>query len=254
MRIGKMVVPNFRLEFLLPALKKIDGTFKGEDGSKQDIADILEHEPKSGTLAQKIGDFKTYGLLEGRKDKLAVTELGKRAVSADESERNQAIQEAVKHVPLWSIFLSKYGTSIGKEHFAVTLRRDTGAEQSVAEKNAKFVRNAYLKDVSLIKSVGEPKTAPESGETADVTAVDRTWKMEAQSTDVKTASGYIWYPAYGRSPIEIKDDLSFAIAEKVLEAIKLDLKRRQKETARKDDELGKVESGQESENGESRDV
>ncbi len=177
MRIGKMVIPNFRLEFLLPALEKIDSTFQGEEGSRQDIADILDHEPKSGTLSQKLGDFKTYGLLEGRKDKLAVTELGKRAVSSDEAERNQAIEEAVKHIPLWSLFLKKYGISIGKEHFAVTLRRDTGAAQSVAEKNAKFVRNAYLKDVKLIEFVGEPKMALQAEEVLDAKAVDRTWKM-----------------------------------------------------------------------------
>lgn len=252
MRIGKMVVPNFRLEFLLPALKKIDSTFKGEEGSRQDIADILDQEVKSGTLSQKIGDFKTYGLLEGRKDKIAVTELGKRAVSSDEAERNQAVEEAVMHIPLWSLFLRKYGKSIGKEHFAVTLRRDTGAAQSVAEKNAKFVRNAYLKDVRLIQSVDEPKTPPESDDMLETKAVDRTWHMESKSNDLKKASGYIWYPEYGQSPIEIKDELSFAIAEKVLEAISLDLKRRQKETARKDDELRSIEPKEELDNEDSR--
>ena len=161
------------------------------------------------------------------------------------------MQLAVRNVPLWGIFLKKYGTSIGKEHFAVNLRRDTGAEQSVAEKNAKFVRNAYLQDVGLIESVGEPKMALQAEEVSDAKAADRTWKMEAKPTSLKKAIGYIWYPEYGQSPIEIKDDLSFAIAEKLLEAIRLDLKLRQEEAAHSDNGLDSVESKEESENGES---
>ena len=46
MRIGKYIIPNSRLEVLLGALQKIDDTFMGEAGSKQDIADILGHEPR----------------------------------------------------------------------------------------------------------------------------------------------------------------------------------------------------------------
>ncbi len=222
MRIGKYIIPNSRLEVLLGALQKIDDTFMGEAGSKQDIADILGHEPKSGTLAQKIGDFKTYGLLEGRKDKLAVTELGKRAVSVDETERNEAICEAVKHVPLWSIFLKKYGTSIAAEHFAVTLRRDTQAAQSVADKNAKFVRNAYLKDVGLIESVSEPKMLPEGDEIIGAEALDRKSTMDTQSVGAKKASIDIGQ-GYGIARFEIRNQSDYDIAQNLLETIRLSL-------------------------------
>jgi hypothetical protein len=223
MRIGKYIVPNSRLDVLLIALKKIDDTFMGEEGSKQDIADILGHEPKSGTLAQKIGDFKTYGLLEGRKDKLAVTGLGKRVVSARETERNEAIGEVVKHVPLWSMFYGKYGTSIPKENFAVALRRDTHAEQSVAEKNANFVRNAYLRDVKLMESVGEPGMGPESHEVVATDVADRKSTMETQSAGAKKASIDIGQ-GYGIARFEIRDQEDYDIAQNLLETIRLSLK------------------------------
>lgn len=236
MRIGKYSIPRFHLDSLLVATKKIYEQFNSDEVSSQDIAPILGLKASSGGFLQKLADLRSYGLIEGRKDKITVSELGKKATYGDDSEQTSAFEELVRNIPLWGKFLSKYGTSIKEENFWVDLARITGAERLDAKKKATAIRKAYLDDVKYIKSVGEPKTTPESDETVDAKAVDRTWKMEAQSTDLRKASGYIWYPEYGQSPIEIRDDLSFAIAEKVMEAIRLDLQRRQKETLRKSDE------------------
>lgn len=222
MKIGNMVIPNFRLAFLLSALKKIDDTFKGEEGSKRDIAEILGHATYSGTLAQKIGDLKTYGLLEGRKDKLRVTDLGRQAVSADEKQQNEAIEQAVKHVPLWGTFYKKYGPSIGPEQFAVYLRRETHSEESIDEKNIKFARNAYLKDVKLIESVSEPRMEPEHKEPLARRHADRKSVMEEQAAGTRKVSMELGED-YGMARIEVRNQSDFDIAQNVLETIRLSL-------------------------------
>lgn len=247
MKIGKYSIPRFHLDSMLVATRKIYEQFNSDEISAEDIAPILGQKASSGGFLQKLADLRSYGLIEGKKDKIIVSELGKKATYGDDSEQTSAFEELVRNIPLWSKFLSKYGTSIKEENFWVDLARITGADRLESKKKAPAIRKAYLDDVKYTKSAGEPQTTLESGVVEGETAADRTWKMQVQSTAVKKASGYIWYPEYGQSPIEIKDDLSFAIAEKVLEAIKLDLKKKQKETVSKDDESNSVKLNEESE-------
>jgi len=248
MKIGNYSVPNYRLDFLIVETKEIYDNFKKERFSKRDIAEILKHDIKSGTLAQKIADLRSYRLIEGRVDENSVSELGFKIVyGVDETERNAAIEQAVRNIKLWDKLLAKYGTSIKEENFEIVLRRDTEADPIDAKKKAKFIRNAYLEDVKLIKNVGEPKKPPQDLESGDIKTRDRIWNMEIEGKNLDEPSGYIWYPKYGRAPTEIRDDLSYAIAEKVLEAIKVDLERKKKEKAMKGNEYENSES-QESEN------
>ena len=164
----------------------------GERGEQARYRRYFRTRTKEWNFGTKDRGFQDIRITEGRKDKLAVTELGKRAVSGDETERNEAIGDAVKHIKLWSIFYRKYGTSIPRENFAVTLRRETGAEPSVAEKNANFIRNAYLKDVALIESVGEPKTEAENEEPLGQGLADRKPDMEEQAAGNKKSQHGNW--------------------------------------------------------------
>ncbi|MGA9080749.1 MAG: hypothetical protein WB581_11055 [Halobacteriota archaeon] len=223
MELGKYVVPNFRLASLLEGLKKIDNTWQGEEGTKQEIAQILKHPEDSGTLGQKISDLKAYGVLQGgRKDKYAVTDLGKMAISTDKAKSQKAIQEAIGNIELWNRLRRKHGTSIGKEFFPVILQRETGVDQAVAEKRAVFVRNAYIKDMRLIESADEPKTTPEIDEVAGEEAVGRKWDMSTQSVESNRVSLNMGQD-YCIARFEIRSQHDFDVAQKTLETIRLGL-------------------------------
>jgi hypothetical protein len=147
MQIGNMKVPTNSLEVLLDATKKIYKDSSGKEISKARIAEILGHSP-GGTFSTKMADLRDYGLIEGRKNNILVTKLGKQAtVPRDDSEKNAALLKAVKNIPLWKKLLEDVGTSIKPENFWHHLADITGAERSVAKDNADAVRKAYLKDV-----------------------------------------------------------------------------------------------------------
>jgi hypothetical protein len=228
MELGKYVVPNFRLASLLDGLKKIDNTFKGEEGTKQEIAQILNQPADSGTLGQKISDLKAYGVLQGgRKEKYAVTDLGKRAISTDEMESQKAIRQAIGNIELWTILRRKHGTSIGKEYFPVILTRETGAEQAVAQKKAAFVRNAYIKDMRLIESVGEPTKGPsDSDENAVIRAsgeevAGRTKTMIVQPSGEQIAPNTVELGRdYGKASLDIRDQRGYDNAQTMLDMIR----------------------------------
>lgn len=244
MKIGEYSIPLYRLNTLVDATKKLDDHFQGEEMDREGIAAILGHAPASGTLTQKMADLKSYGLIAGKMDRFTVTTLGKQVTSGNRTKENEARLKLVQNIPLWSIILDKYGTSIKQEHFEVDLRRITGVEPSVAENKAPEVRKAYLEDVRYIKSVGEPTEAPRNmGARTD--SADRTSTMEAQVMSPEKAIVDIKYPGYS-GQIEIRDKISLEIVRKLLDAIELYLKAKQEQAVLENNE-SKNEESQENE-------
>jgi hypothetical protein len=230
MRIGSYSIPLYRLDALLDATREIYEQFKGDEVSTEYIAPILGQKPKSGAFFQKMADLRSYGLITGSRDKIKVTELGKQVtLFKDEAEKNAALQEIVSNIPLWRIFLDKYGYNIDEKNFWVELVRITGAERLDAQKEAKSVRRAYLKDVAYIKPVSdEPALASDNGEAVSKEPADRTWSMEALPIESKIAIVNIESQGY-RTRIEIKDWKSYKIVENALKSIleMLDIKEEQ---------------------------
>jgi hypothetical protein len=204
---------------LLDATREIYEQFKGDEVSTEHIAPILGQKPKSGSFLQKMADLRSYGLITGSRDKIKVTELGKQVtLFKDEAEKNAALQEIVSNIPLWRIFLDKYGYDIDEKNFWVELVRITGAERFDAQKEAKSVRRAYLKDVRYIKPVDEPTKPSQNGEALDREAADGTWSMEALPTESKIAIVNIESQGY-RTRIEIKDWKSYKMLQNTLKSI-----------------------------------
>lgn len=234
MKIGEYSIPMYRLNKLVDATKKLDDHFRGEEMDRQGIAAILGHAPASGTLTQKIADLKSYGLIAGKMDRFTVTTLGKQVTSGNRTKENEARLKLVQNIPMWSIILDKYGTSIKQEHFEIDLRRITGVVASVAENKASEVRKAYLEDVKYIKSVGEPTETPQI-EGVRTESTDRTSTMEAQLMNSEKAIVDIKYPGYS-GQIEIRDKISLEIVRKLLDAIELYLKAKQKQAVSENNE------------------
>jgi hypothetical protein len=250
MKIGDYWIPTNRLETLLAITKKVYEHFGGDETSADLMANVLKYSPNSGPWGTKMGDLRAYGLIEGRGEKVTVTELGKQATFGEERERDEALRQIVRNVELWRILLDKYGFNVKKENFWVDLVRITGAERLDAQKNEDSIRKAYLEAVEYIKSAGEPIQTPLNEEMENAEAVGGKFSMEtqAQSTaGTKKTVGYIGFPEYSRSLIEIKDKRSYNIAKQLLNAIGVALGEEKEESASKEKEPTKVEEAVENE-------
>jgi hypothetical protein len=252
MKIGSYSIPLYRLDTLLDATKEIYEQFGGDEVSTELIGPVLGHAPKGGAFLQKMADLRSYGLISGTRDKIKVTELGKQVtLFTDDVEKNEALQEIIGNIPLWRIFLDKYGYDIDEKNFWVDLVRITGAERLDAQKEAKSVRRAYLKDVRYITPVDEPTKTPQDEEAVSREAADRTWSMEALPIGSKTVQVNIKYPERNESRLEINDWGDYEIFKQYLESIlsKLNIKKQAEprkedpqEDANKDEEVEMLDS------------
>ncbi|MGB8216393.1 MAG: hypothetical protein WCE94_03735 [Candidatus Methanoperedens sp.] len=172
MKIGNFRIPTNRLyPNLILDVKKIYEKFSGEEIEVQYVAQLLGHTShRSGTFLQKAADSRFYGLIEG-KGKIKVSELGKKITYGHEAERMEALEKAIRNIPLWGIFLDKFGTSIKEDNFWIDLAKITGVERVDAQLNAKWILNAYMEDVRHLKSTEKPaeslNSIPQTIETFD---------------------------------------------------------------------------------------
>jgi len=220
MKIGDWVIPQNRLATSLHDIKKIYEQFKSDETSNDLIAHTLNQAPRGGAFLQKMADLRAYGLIEGRGGKIRVTELGKQATYGHSQERATALEKIIKNIPLWGILFDKYGTSIKEENFWIDLVQITGAERLDAQKQANFIRNAYIMDVKNILPVEKPaepiKTDSEPG------AHDRRHDMEFTTKD---AVVYIKYPSIGIVDLDLNDETNLTIAETILKTIRIKLQK-----------------------------
>lgn len=222
MKVGTFEIPDYRLtETLIDATKKIYDTYKSETAPDNNVvATLLGHKSASGAYLSKIASLRSYGLVEKRGIK--VTELGKRIVyPTGEEDKNDAFNLAIFNIPLWKELYKNFGTILPKENFWANLNKITGLETPDSKKLEDPVRNAYIEDLKNLKTVEKPIQPPEkpNGETRTKGILDRTPRMESQIVVSTQTIGYIGYPEYSQAPIEIKDAVSYEIAQKLLEAI-----------------------------------
>ncbi|MCZ7400121.1 MAG: hypothetical protein O8C62_10700 [Candidatus Methanoperedens sp.] len=160
MRIGTHIIPKYRLQSLIDDTKKIYEQFNGRESEPEYIAHTLGHQPKSGSFVQKLADMRSYGLID-RRGKISVSELGKKITYGTESEKTEALDKILRNIPLWGIFLDKFGVNIKEETFWVDLAQITGVERLEAQTKANEVRKAYLEDVRYYKPVEKAQELPE---------------------------------------------------------------------------------------------
>jgi hypothetical protein len=222
MKVGSFQIPEYRLnEDLVDALKKIYDKYKGEEATDHNtIAILIGHKSPSGPYYVRIASLRGYGLLEKRGVK--VTQLGKTiAYPRSDEERDTSFKEALLNIPLWKLFFTEFGVNLPKEKFWVDLQRIAGIEAPDAQKLENPVRNAYIGDAKNLKTVEKPAEPPEpqKGETRIKGSLGRINIMEPQAITSAETIGYIGYPEYSQAPIEIKDIVSYEIAQKLLDAI-----------------------------------
>jgi len=221
MKVGNYTIPRFRLKSLMEDTKKIYETTSGKNEfHRTDIAYALNQTPASGTLAQKIADMKSYGLIQGRGETLSVSKQWIDAVFALGEERNQAIDKIFRNVPLWGILYDKFGDNIKEENFYAILSKITGADYPESQKKAGEVRKSYIEDVKYVLSVKTPDIGARSKiSQEDKLARDRNEEME---TTVQQKAGFVHinFPGCCDAKIDLHDAKSLDIVESLLEAIR----------------------------------
>jgi len=225
MKIGTYSIPQYRLASLLIDIKKIYEQFKSEEASVEDIAHSLNQAYRGGGFLQKMADLRTYGLIEGRGSKIKVTDLAKKATYGDPVERTNALEKLVTNIPLWGILFDKYGISIKEEGFWIDLKRITGAEPMDAQKQANYVRNAYIDDTKYISTVKvpTPRPEPESPESGGKLERARDRRVDVEAT-TKDAVVYIKYPGIGIVNLDI-NETNLSLAEQIIKSIKATLQK-----------------------------
>ncbi len=164
MKIGNFRIPTFRLyPNLVAYTKKIYEKFPNEETKVEYVAQLIGHTShRSGTFLQRAADLRLYGLIEG-KGKIKVSELGKKITYGQEGEKIQALEKAIRNIPLWDTLLNNYGPNINSDDFWVVLAKITGVERLEAQNKAKWVLNAYMEDVSHLKPLGKTIETSNSG-------------------------------------------------------------------------------------------
>lgn len=154
MKIGTFRIPTFRLyPNLIAYTKKIYEKFPNEETKVEYVAQLIGHKShRSGTFLQRAADLRLYGLIEG-KGKIKVSELGKKITYGHESEKIEALEKAIRNIPLWDTLLNNYGPNINSDDFWVVLAKITDVERLEAQKKAKWILNAYMEDVSHLKPI-----------------------------------------------------------------------------------------------------
>lgn len=227
MKIGKYSIPKFRLPSMLMAVQKIYDKFEGGDISPSLIAGLLGQPITSGGFLQKLADMRSYGLIVGR-GSVKVSDIGKKVTHPEnEEEKTLALKTAICNIELWDVLFTRFGVALPEDDFWLDLKQITGAEAPEAKEKAMFIRKAYLDDIGLLKVSETPKTPVSNN------AIYRGGVASAPTQASSGAIGYIGFPEYSKSPIEIKDEVSYNIAKQILDAIGKKLKEKESEKSNK---------------------
>jgi hypothetical protein len=213
--IGEYSIPNRRLAILLDQTKNIHDNIGEGNGNSADIMGILNFKVKSPSYYTNMQDLRAFSLVQGQDKNIRITPLGLRAISEDTTQA--VLEQVFDNFELWKKLRERFGNSVEHDTLSQTLAEITGAEPP-DEKTTESIRKAYLKDIEVLaKSATNQEN--QNRTTRLVEVADIPVLTTAKSNAPKGAIGYITYPEFSESPVQIKDELSYEIAVKILEAM-----------------------------------
>jgi hypothetical protein len=217
--IGKYSIPNRRLAILLDQTKNIHDNIGEGNGNSADIMGILNFKVKSPSYYTNMQDLRAFGLVQGQDKNIRITPLGLRAISEDTTQdTTQAVLEQVfDNFELWKKLRERFGNSVEHDTLSQTLAEITGAEPP-DETTTESVRKAYLKDIQVLDGL-TTKQENQDGTVSVVEVANKPRRETAKSNAPRNVIGYITFPEFSASPVQIKDELSYVIALKLLDAM-----------------------------------
>lgn len=213
MQLNQYHVPESRLyPQCIQDIKTIYEAAGSEATSSLDVAKMLGYKSNTtGAYYRRLEALAAYGLVE-RHGKIRVTDLGKRITYPESQQaREDALREAILHVPLWAELYKKVAKNPSTENFWVQIRNITGVEAPLAQKVETTIRNWYLEDVAHITEHFSV-SVNENVSVSDSMSIDiDSKKISLPSFGVLTANGI------GR--IDITDVDTLGLARSALEII-----------------------------------
>jgi len=183
-RVGMYTYPLFRLNSLLSTTKTLHEKFGNKDFTREHVAQVLGQKSTSGGLSQKLADLKAYGLISDSQSRYTVTDLGIKATFGREAEKPEALDKAVRNIPLWRAIYEKCGKDPLADTFDLDLAEITGITAPESKNMADTVRKSYIEDVKYLLTVKTPAKEPEPGKT--VTGGDPE-QARGRKNDMETA-------------------------------------------------------------------
>jgi hypothetical protein len=156
-KLGQYDYPDYKIGRVLDVVEKLcRPPYKGEI-SRGGLAEMLALSDTGGGFAGLVASLKDYGLIEGR-DKLKVTELGKRTVVGSGSEREQARASAFLNVPLFKELLEHIGPNVpDADSFSILLKEITREDPLKVNNQYRDVMGVYSEGIRLLDALKKPE-------------------------------------------------------------------------------------------------
>jgi hypothetical protein len=221
-KLGPYSLPNRRFAILLDQTKRIYNEIGEGYGNNNQIMSILGFKAKSESFYKNTEDLRAFCLIEGRAKEIKITSLALRAIGKDAIQKRVALEKTFDNFGLWKKLRERYNSSSDLNDFSQALTDITGANPS-DEKTIESIKRSYLDDLQFLNDqLSELSAAEQDNQSKMVSAQRPVKKPISGITELnahKNTIGFITYPEYSASPIQIKDELSYEIAQKLLEAI-----------------------------------
>jgi hypothetical protein len=107
MRIGKTAIPSQGNKRMVMDAYLSFILHNNRQMTKRELADSIGI-GESGSLNQKIGDLKKFGLLKGQEDNLRLTDL---AIQLYTTKDPALLVQSIKHIPFYGYLLGKYNST-----------------------------------------------------------------------------------------------------------------------------------------------
>jgi hypothetical protein len=226
--LGPYTLPNYPLSKLLDQTKKIHEEIgEGPAGNTQ-IMTILGNKAASESFYKNRDDLEAFGLIEirtrGRRLEIQITPLAWRAIKGDTAERRRAIEDVFDRFELWKKLRERFTDHNELSGFAQVLEAVT-EEKPPDDKTCERIEKRFHDDLQFLNGQLSGGPITQINESRKVSIVMPTKKPSSdvlESAMQKTVVGTITYFESGVS-IQIKDELSFEIAQMLLEAMRKQL-------------------------------
>ncbi|MFA5253084.1 MAG: hypothetical protein WC367_00260 [Methanoregula sp.] len=161
-RVGSYTYPLFRLNALLKDTKTLHEKFGTKEFTRDHVAQVLGQKSTSGGLSQKLADLKSYGLISNTQGRFTVLDIGIKATFGTESEKTDALDKAVRNIPLWRAIYEKCGKDPLADTFNLDLAEITGITRPESQNIAETVRKSYMDDAKHLVTVDNHIKNPDS--------------------------------------------------------------------------------------------
>ena len=130
--IGDREIPATNIDTVVDSAKKIAQQFKGSPFDRKALATTLGYKSDAtGAFNQMLADLRRFGIIVGRGDSIAATELVQRlAVPQNDAEYGSAVLEAMNKVTLFNELYNHYqGVLPSEDDLLATLINITKADR-----------------------------------------------------------------------------------------------------------------------------